>query len=212
MVEAPVTAGRPSPRLILVWGALLVLVGAIVAVEVTDRAGTQSGQGEHAGEPRMLLPVPVAQLGAIEIAYAGALHRFERDAASAWFYHGAHTSSQGAHEHQVDAAMSERIATAFTGLGRARIEREFPLDRNLETYGLANPQMLVLVFRSKDPQPLAQYAVGDIAPDTLSRYVMSVGSRVAWTIANYQIDNLTTLIRAANGEAVQLQAPAPKTP
>ena len=45
--------------------------------------------------PRLLLPVPVDQLGAIEVADAGTLHRFERDAAGAWFYHGAHAGAGG---------------------------------------------------------------------------------------------------------------------
>jgi hypothetical protein len=47
--------------------------------------------------------------------------------------------------------------------------------------------------------------VGDLAPDTLSRYVIVVGSSSAVTIANYQIDNLLALIKAAT-ESGQGQA------
>ena len=39
--------------------------------------------------------------------------------------------------------------------------------------------------------------MGDLAPDKLSRYVMVVGSASVVTIANYQIDNLLALIKAA---------------
>ena len=67
--------------------------------------------------------------------------------------------------------------------------------------------MIVLVYRTNDPQPLAQYAVGDIAPDTLSRYVMIIGTPVISTIANYQIDNLTGLIQTVSGLPAQTQAP-----
>ena len=54
--------------------------------------------------------------------------------------------------------------------------------------------MRILVYRSHSMQPLAQYAVGDIAPDTLSRYVRIVGSSAMATIPNYQIDHLLALI------------------
>jgi hypothetical protein len=45
-------------------------------------------------------------------------------------------------------------------------------------------------------QPLARYAVGIVAPDGVSRYVLPVGSTYVVTIANYQIDNLLNLIQA----------------
>src|SRR2546430_17394042 len=54
------------------------------------------------------------------------------------------------------------------------------------------------LFRS--PQPLAQYAVGDIAPDTVSRYVLIVGRSVVTTIPNYQIANVLALVAAVASE------------
>jgi hypothetical protein len=56
--------------------------------------------------------------------------------------------------------------------------------------------MIILIYGKGSLQPLAQYAVGDVAPDGLSRYVLPVGSSYVVTIANYQIDNLLNLIRA----------------
>ena len=56
--------------------------------------------------------------------------------------------------------------------------------------------MVILVYRKDDAQPVAQYAVGDVAPDGLSRYVLRVGSASVVTIANYQITNLLDLIQA----------------
>ena len=61
--------------------------------------------------------------------------------------------------------------------------------------------MLILVYRPDDLQPLAQYAIGDLAPDMLSRYVLIVGSAAVATIPNYQIDNLLAVIEAVAGKA-----------
>ena len=95
------SVGGLRPRLAAVWLVLFVLVGAIVAIEHANVVRQTSGR-EGDGDPRMLLPVPVDQLGAIEVAKAGTLHRFERDPAGAWFYHGVHAGSEGAHAHSAD--------------------------------------------------------------------------------------------------------------
>jgi hypothetical protein len=69
---------------------------------------------------------------------------------------------------------------------------------------------VILLYRPSATQPLVQYAVGDVAPDTVSRYVDVVGAASGVvTIPNYQIDNLLALIdsvatsptRRAAGEA-----------
>ena len=131
-----------------------------------DRPSPRESGGAGPADPRLLLPVPLSELGAIEIADAGRVHRFERDAAGAWFYHGAHGVAEGAHTHDPDPARAERIARAFAALGRARAERDFPLGRDGATYGRH-------VAGARDPRlpagPVAaarQYAVGHVAPDT----------------------------------------------
>ena len=78
-----------------------------------------------------------------------------------------------------------------------RIERRFALDRGGATYGVASPEILIFVYRPQEVQPLAQYAIGHVAPDTVSRYVMVVGRAEVGTIPKYQIDNLLELIEAA---------------
>ena len=183
-------------RLAAVWLVLAGLAVAIGAIEYRDhRVAASDAAG--ARESRRLLPVPLAQLGAIEIADAGRLHRFERDATGAWFYHGVHATGTAAHSHVVDPALAERIERAFAAFDRTRIERQFPLGGDAAVYGVATPDILVLVYRPNESQPLAQYAIGGIAPDTVSRYVTLVGSRTVVTIANYQIDNLMALVQAA---------------
>lgn len=210
------STGTRRRRVIVVWGLLAALIVAIVVVQANNWSGPRpvvdDGHGHVSAGVRWLLPAPIEQLGAIEIAHAGAIHRFERDASGTWFYHGAHTGQEGTHEHQSDPATAQRIQQILTGFGRTRIERTFPLDfaavgvdqaqRELlpdpavRDYGVTVPSTIVLVYAPGGAQPLAQYAVGDLAPDGLSRYVLPVGSTTVLTVANYQITNLVDLINA----------------
>lgn len=198
MVEAALSSAPRRRGLLVVWLLLGVLAVGIGALEWTDRLRAKAGSAGGA-DPRMLLPVPVSELGAIEIADAGRLHRFERDATGAWFYHGAHGGTEGPHTHEPDPAGAERIAHAFAAFGRARAERDFPLGRDGAVYGVATPELVILVYRPAQTQPLVQYAVGHVAPDTVSRYVMAVGHPVVVTIPAYQIDNLRALVQAMGG-------------
>jgi hypothetical protein len=212
VVEAAVSAGRLRPRLVIVWLALAALVGAIVAVEHADLVRPGPGGDQGPADPHLLLPVPVDRLGAIEVAHAGRLHRFERDAAGAWFYHGVHTGTEGVHAHTADPALAARIERAVAAFGRTRIERQLALGTSTGDYGVAVPETLILVYRPHDPQPLVQYAVGDVAPDTFSRYVQVVGSPAVVTIANYQIDNLLALIQSVGGPSDRDRAPRARAP
>jgi hypothetical protein len=192
---SPIRAPR---RLVAVWLLLAVLAVVIVTIEYVDRRATP---GSAQPDASALLRAAVDELGAVEIADRGRLHRFERDDSGAWFYHGIHTEATAAHTHTPDPALAERIARTFAAFGRARIERQFPLDRNADVYGVATPEIVVLAYRRGQSQPLTQYAVGHVAPDTVSRYVMVVGSPAVVTIPKYQIDNLLDLVRVAGGEA-----------
>jgi hypothetical protein len=138
LVEAALSAlrasvGSPGRRkLITVWLLLAVLVTAIVLIERHDRAAT--AVPEAGRDKRLLLPVGTEELGAIEIAHNGTLHRFERDTTGAWFYHGAHSGAQQQHAHASDPAQAARIEKAFAGLGRARMERQFPLNLQADEF------------------------------------------------------------------------------
>jgi hypothetical protein len=192
-VEAAVSRPRRRRGLVVVWLMLAVLVAAIVVTEYADRRRVAPGSAGEA-DARLLLPVPVDELGAVEIADRGRLHRFERDAAGAWFYHGEHSGAAAAdHTHPTDPAAADRIARAFAAFGRARIERRFRLEGAGAAYGVASPDVLILVYRPNGAQPAAQLAVGHVAPDTVSRYVMLVGNPEVFTIPKYQIDNLLAL-------------------
>ncbi len=198
-------------RLWVVWAALAVLIAVIVFV--TGREGTEEGDGHghEASKSRMLLPAAVDELGAMEIAYEGALHRFERGASGAWYYHGPHAASAALHEHLVlDVALSERIGKTFSGLDKARMEREAPYEKERDLFGVAVPKIILLVYRPKESQPLAQYAFGDIAPDTHSRYVHLVGTNRVVTLPEYHVENLLSVIRMVASAPLTAQPAAPK--
>jgi hypothetical protein len=223
--------GGTRRRLLIVWVLLAVLVGAILYAQRNDLMSawqeTDDGHG-HSG-PRDLVTVPLEELGALEIVERGTVHRFERDGQGRWFYHGAHGAGQEAHEHQTDAAAAERIDKAFTAFTRTRIERRFTVDfaapggaqaerslvsdDNVRDYGVTVPSMLILLYQPRQVEPLARYAVGDVAPDTYSRYIQRLGSQEVVTIANYQIQNLEQLIAALSASgAPPAAAPSPAAP
>jgi hypothetical protein len=210
-----------SRRMLIVWVLLAALVGAILYAQRTDLMSVwlkpDDGHG-HTG-PRDLVTVPVAELGAVEIVHQGTVHRFERDAQGRWFYHGVHGAQQEAHAHQTDPAAAEQIDKALTAFSRTRIERRFTLDfsamgrsepertlamdDNVRDYGVTVPSMLILLYTPGQVEPVARYAVGDIAPDTYSRYIQRLGGLDVVTIANYQIQNLEQLIATLNAPATQ---------
>ena len=202
-------AGGPRHKTLAIWLVLLALGALIAYLEFAERGGKRTAADAQAARSRHLLPLPAEQIGALELAYAGALHRFERDASGVWLYHGAHAGSEGQHAHQADPAAAQRIADALAALGRAVAERSFDLDAR-DSYGVGSPDMLILAYRPGALQPLVQYAVGDIAPDGLSRYLHRVGGNTVITIPNYQIDNLVSLIKAMTASpAVTGLPPAP---
>jgi hypothetical protein len=206
-VEAALNAAKENPgrrKLVTVWLVLTALVVSIILIERHDRRVTEIPKTSR--EERLLIPVAIEELGAVEIAHSGTLHRFERDATGAWFYHGVHSATQAEHAHTSDPATAARIEKAFAGLGRARMERQFPLNLQADEFGVTRPEMFIMVYLPKQLQPLSRYAVGTLAPDKVSRYVLPVGSSWVVTIADFQIDNLLSLIQAVSGSE------APKKP
>lgn len=197
-------AGGFSPRLAIIWAVLAVLAAAIVLIERADRAKMQTEEG--ARDERLLLPVPILDIGAVEVLNKGTLHRFERDAAGNWFYHGIHAEAQAQHEHKVDPEGAARIDKAMTGFGRTRMERQFPLNVQADEFGVTRPEIFIMAYMPGSTQPLARYAVGIVAPDSVSRYVLPVGKSHVVTIADFHIGNLLNLIASFTA------APAPASP
>jgi hypothetical protein len=62
--------------------------------------------------------------------------------------------------------------------------------------------MVILVYRAREAQPLAQYAVGDVAPDAISRYVDAVGGAGVVTIPGLSGGQPRGARRRTEGRAV----------
>lgn len=208
-----------SRRLRFVWVLLAALVAGIVYMQSGEEQHSADDGHGHVSENRDLLPLPVAELGAIEIAVDRQLHRFERDANGAWFYHGAHALAESGHGHATDPALAERITKAFNALDRTRMEREAPLDPANDRFGVVVPNMILVVYKPGQTEPLAQYGIGDPTPDDLARYVHLVGTNRVVTLPQYHIDNLRNVVQAATATvplalpaAVSAPATTPATP
>src|SRR5690606_9252543 len=114
LVEAQVSVAKPgrvSRRLAGVWILLAAMVALIAFDEFKDRAAIKVE--EETRDERILLPVSILDIGAVEVLSKGTLHRFERDAAGLWFYHGVHGEDQQQHEHTVDTAAAAQIDKAM---------------------------------------------------------------------------------------------------
>ena len=96
---------------------------------------------------RRLLVVWVL-LVALEIADAGRLHRFERDATGTWFYHGVHGGDRDRAHPRRRPALAASIERAVDALGRARVERNFPLGATERRLRRHRPEVVVLVYRA----------------------------------------------------------------
>ncbi|MFM9885429.1 MAG: hypothetical protein ACKVQT_20585, partial [Burkholderiales bacterium] len=85
-------APSSSRRVVVAWSVLACMIAAIIGIELFDRnaASEDEAAGRSVDRARLVLPVPIEQLSAIEVVHGGAIHRFERDAARQWFYHGVH--------------------------------------------------------------------------------------------------------------------------
>jgi len=204
---------RVNWKLTAIWLVLAGLALVIGLLKYSDRARSPSdGSAVATVDERSLLPVSIEQLSVIEIANGGALHRFERDEAGVWFYHahGVNTGVQAPHGHVADTVRADQIAYAFGALGRARIERVLDSTDNRQ-YGVTRPDTLLLVYGDYGVTPVAQYAIGDVAPDTHSRYVLIVDKSQVVTIAKYQIENLINLIQTASKWSGEIPAGSNET-
>jgi hypothetical protein len=207
VVEAALRPPHRRRGLVVVWVVLAGLIALVAVIEYRDHLHAASRTGTDT-DARRLLPLPISEVAALEVADAGRLHRFERDASGTWFYHGIHTGAESSHTHTADPALSARIERTVAAFGRTRMEREFPLGRDGSEYGVTTPEVVVLVYRPGQAQPVAQYAVGHVAPDTVSRYLLVVGRPVVVTIPGYQIDNLLALVRSAGDTPDRARASA----
>ncbi|WGS22965.1 MULTISPECIES: DUF4340 domain-containing protein [unclassified Bradyrhizobium] len=169
-----------------------------VVFDMAHRLQEQAGASAAGRGPSLLLPVSLAQVWAIEIAFAGKLTRFERDAAGNWFRHvGQHTHTGGSNVHVADPAQARLIDTAFRAFDAAAIERRIgPGDAGrLAQYGLALPSLIVLLYARDNSTALARLEIG-AAADSLDRYARLAPDGAVVTVAEFEIRRLTELLKA----------------
>ena len=189
---------RGRRKLIAIW---LVLVALGVAIYLGETKRSERISAPVVRDERKLLPLPIESIGAIELINKGTLHRFERDQAGVWFYHGMHDASQGEHAHQADRQAADLIDKALTAFGRTRRERSFPLNAAADEFGVTRPDLFIMAYQTGSVEPLARFAVGIVTVDNFGRYVLPVGSAEVVTIADFQIKNLLDLIDVLNRPA-----------
>jgi hypothetical protein len=147
----------------------------------------------------LLLPVSIDRVWAVEIAFKGKLHRFERDSAGNWLVHfGQHTHSGNTGAHVADPGQARIIATALAALDQTQIEGlvAHHLDSSqLEHSGLGHPALIALVYQRDNSSPLARIEIGNMTEDGFGRYARIADSGDVVTIAAYEADRLIDLLK-----------------
>ena len=182
-------------KLMAIW---LVLAALGVAIYMGETKRSERISAPIVRDERKLLPLPIESIGAIELINKGTMHRFERDKAGVWFYHGMHDASQGEHAHQADPQAADLIDKTLTAFGRTRRERSFPLNAAADEFGVTRPDLFIMAYQTGSVEPLARFAVGMVTVDNFGRYVLPVGSAEVVTIPDFQIKNLLDLIDVLN--------------
>lgn len=176
-----------------IWALVALLAGAIYLGEKRRSAEISA---PVARVDNWLLPAAIEEIGIVEVMVKGTMHRFERDAEGRWYYHGMHDAAQAGHEHKTDPRAAEIIDKAMVAFGRMQKERSLPLKAEQDEFGVTRPDIFIMVYRPKAAEPLARFAVGSVATDTFSRYLLPVGSADVVTVPDFHIKNLMGLIDA----------------
>lgn len=172
-----------------------------LAADMAKRLSLQAG-GPATGSrsTRLLLPMSIEEVWAVEIVYAGSLHRFERDSADNWFRHvGRHAHKAGGMTHFADPAKATVIAATLAAFDQTQIEAviaRHPGDDDVGRYGLDRPPIVALMYARDNASPLARVEIGAVAEDGFGRYArISRGGDVV-TIAAHEAGRLIELLKA----------------
>lgn len=193
-------------KLVALWIAVGVLATIIFFKErqLSSTIEVPSGHSD-----KFLIPVPLDQIGAIEILRKGQLHRFEHDDKGTWFYHGQQDARDArAHAHRADPLSANTVAQAITMFSRTQKEQPIPLQPGSDEYGVSRPDILVMVYQPGKTDPIARFAIGIVSPDGYSRYVLPVGAKEVVTIAEYQITSLMAMIDAVSKNPAPMMPPS----
>jgi hypothetical protein len=150
---------------------------------------------------KLLLPVSIAQVWAIEIVSRGTLYRFERDPAGLWFHHvGQHVHTPGGFVHHADPALAPLIEAELAVLDRlpvARIVARHPDAAALASAGLEHPATILLLYSRDTAGPVARIELGNTAADGLDRYARVQQSDTLVIVPDDAAQHLATLLQLA---------------
>jgi hypothetical protein len=172
------------------------LAGAIAVVGAAALAYTALVPNEAA--KRRLLPMPLAEVSALEIVIEGQLHRFDRDAGRAWYYHRHKNpnAEESPEQHVADPDMAATIAAALDSFSRATIERTVAVGAPGEAYGVTRPQVIVTLYVAGEARPAIQLMIGDPVPGEANRYLLIQDYATIVTIPERYVTDLTELVAA----------------
>lgn len=186
---------------LIVIGAVLAVLAVVIFIKENEYIQTiEAPAGAH--DQKWLFPMPLEEVGAIEVMRKGQLHRFEKDEAGTWFYHGQQDlANTKEHAHRADPLAATTIQQAIGMFSRTRKEQQIPLQPGKDEYNVSRPDILIMIYRPKKSEPSGSFAVGTVSPDGYSRYILQVGATEAVTIPEYQITNLMAMIDAVSKNA-----------
>lgn len=196
------------PRLLAVWGVLVVLVAGIVALEVT---GLFDPEPPAPTGSIPMFPWTEADLGGIEAFYQGRHSALMRDPDGLWFLHSAShshaapadgASAGTADVHRADPESAAKIKEQLVIAARMIADRRLHPERGLDTYGLANPPVMIAFYgRTADgadySKPLDVLYVGDLMTTEYAYYAMVDGFEDMLLVPRY---NVSLLLAAMYGE------------
>jgi hypothetical protein len=154
------------------------------------------GPGEEAPTARPLVPLPLDDLAAVEIFARSRSHRFERDPAGAWLLHRHAPGDDPNLVHRADPAESQRIAQALAAFGRSPIDHSIAPDERGDTYGVVDPETIIVLFANDEGRPPLSFTVGDLASDGRRRYLLMPDGREIVAIPDTQLSQLIDLAEA----------------
>ncbi len=172
------------------------LAGAIVVVGAGALAYAALAPDE--APKRRLLPMPLAELSALEIVIDGRLHRFDRDADRAWYYHRhqERDANGSPDQHVADPDMAAAIAAALERFSRATIERTVAVGAPGEAYGVTRPQVIATLYVAGEARPAIHLMIGDPVPGEPNRYLLIQDYATIVTIPERHVTDLTELVAA----------------
>jgi len=174
-----------------------------LALDLAKRANSDATAdvAADASSAKLLLPVSIAQIWAVEVVSGGVMYRFERDPAGDWFYHvGQHTHGAGGLVHRADPKLAPAIAAELGALERLPVGdviAPHPVADELDSYGLEHPPLLMLLYGRDSAGPVARVAFGNAVEGSDDRYARVQETDAVVTIPVQQAEHLTKLLQLA---------------